>query len=253
MTSDTDTVALLERALDQTAGLIAAIEPGQAGLATPCAGWDVRALVGHLAGQDLRNFLVAVRGEAADWQAPADEIGDDWAAAFQDRAAPVRAAWQAADLDSLVAGPGGEAPLRMRADNQITELAVHDWDLARATGQQLAGLDPALAEHALAWSRGMLRPEFRGPDKAFGVEVPVIFFVTVTPVPTSLSANVPVAPLVSSVTSSPLRTPTSAALLVSSVAVVMLSYTLSSAATPDTVSTIGVMSAVVVIEVVSST
>jgi hypothetical protein len=34
-------------------------------------------------------------------------------------------------------------------------------------------LDPALAEHALRWSRGMLRPEFRGPDKAFGVEVPV--------------------------------------------------------------------------------
>jgi uncharacterized protein (TIGR03086 family) len=92
MTSDTDTVALLERALDQTAGLIAAIEPGQAGLPTPCAGWDVRALVSHLTGQDLRNFLVAVRGEAADWQAPADEIGDDWAAAFQDRAAPVRAA-----------------------------------------------------------------------------------------------------------------------------------------------------------------
>ena len=72
-----------------------------------------------------------------------------------------------------MAGPGGEAPLRARADQQITELAVHDWDLARATGQDLAGLDPALAEHALAWSRGMLRPEFRGPDKAFGVEVPV--------------------------------------------------------------------------------
>jgi len=92
MTSDTDTVALLERALDQTAGLIAAIEPGQAGLATPCAGWDVRALVSHLAGQDLRNFLVAVRGEAADWQALAHAIGVDCAAAFQERAAPVRAA-----------------------------------------------------------------------------------------------------------------------------------------------------------------
>src|SRR5438067_13258207 len=119
MTSDTDTVALLERALDQTAGLIAAIEPAQAGLPTPCAGWDVRALVSHLTGQDLRNFLVAVRGEAADWQAPADEIGDDWAAAFQDRAAPVRAAWRAADLGSLVAGPGGEAPLRMRAGQGV--------------------------------------------------------------------------------------------------------------------------------------
>ena len=173
MTSDADTVALLERALDQTAELIAAIEPGQAGLATPCAGWDVRTLVGHLIGQDLRNFLVSARGEAADWQAPADEIGEDWAAAFGDRAEPVRAAWRAADVDRLVTGPGGEAPLRFRADQQITELAAHDWDLAKATGQVSAELDPALAEHALRWSRGMLRPEFRGPDKAFGVEVPV--------------------------------------------------------------------------------
>ncbi len=172
MTSDAETVALLERALDQTAGLIAGIDASQAGLATPCAGWDVRALVGHLAGQDLRNFLVSARGEAADWTAPAEEIGDDWAAAFGDRAEPLRAAWRAADLDRPVTGPGGEAPLRLRADQQITELAVHDWDLARATGQP-AELDPALAGHALRWSRGMLRPEFRGPGKAFGVEVPV--------------------------------------------------------------------------------
>ena len=123
MTSDTDTVTLLERALDQTAGLIAATEPSQAGLATPCAGWDVRTLVSHLAGRDLRNFLVSARGETPDWAAPDEEIGDDWAAAFRDRAAPLRAAWRTADLDSLVAGPGGEAPLRARADQQITELA----------------------------------------------------------------------------------------------------------------------------------
>ena len=172
MTSDADTVALLERALDQTTGLIAAIDTGQAGRPTPCAGWDVRALVSHVAGQDLRNFLVSVRGESADWGTPADELGDDWAAAFRDRAAPLRAAWRAADLGRLVTGPGGEAPLRFRADHQITELAVHDWDLATATGQS-AGLDPALAEHGLRWGRQMLRPEFRGPDKAFGVEVPV--------------------------------------------------------------------------------
>ena len=172
MTSDADTVALLERALDQTAGLIAAIDADQAGLPTPCAGWDVRTLVGHLTGQDLRNFLISARGESADWQVPAEKIGEDWTAAFRDRAEPLRAAWRAADLDRLVAGLGGEAPLRARADQQITELAVHDWDLVKATGQP-AELDPALAEHALRWSRGMLRPEFRGPDKAFGVEVPV--------------------------------------------------------------------------------
>jgi uncharacterized protein (TIGR03086 family) len=173
VTSDEDTLALLERALDQTAAIIAAIPPGQANLPTPCPGWDVRALVRHLVGQDMRNFLVSVRGETADWRVPADELRDDWAAEFQDRAGPLRAAWRAADLGQPIAMPGGgEAPLRGRADQQIAELATHDWDLVKATGQR-ADLDPALAEHALDWSHQVLRPEFRGPDKAFGPEVPV--------------------------------------------------------------------------------
>ena len=173
VTSDGDTLALLERALDQTAAIIAAIPASQSGLPTPCPDWDARALVRHLVGQDMRNFLVSARGETADWQAPAGELGEDWAAEFRDRAGPLLAAWRAADLAQPIAMPGGgEAPLRGRADQQIAELATHGWDLVKATGQQ-ADLDPVLAEHALAWSHRMLRPEFRGPGKAFGLEVPV--------------------------------------------------------------------------------
>ncbi|HKA95560.1 MAG TPA: TIGR03086 family metal-binding protein [Streptosporangiaceae bacterium] len=173
MTSDNDTVALVERALDQTAAVIGGIGAGQATLATPCPDWDVRALVRHLIGQDLRNFIVSARGEAADWRAPADGFGEDWVAAFRDRAGRLLEVWHAADLDQPVAVPGGgQAPLRSRADQQVAELAVHGWDLVKATGQE-ADMDPRLAEHALAWSRRMLRPEMRGPDRAFGVEVPV--------------------------------------------------------------------------------
>jgi uncharacterized protein (TIGR03086 family) len=171
VTDGADTLSLLERALEQTAAIIAAIPSRQAGLATPCPGWDVGTLVRHLVGQDLRNFLVAARGDVADWQAPADELGEDWAAAFRDRAAQLMAVWRAADLQEQVAMPGGgRTALAGRADQQIAELAMHGWDLVRATGQQ-ADLDPALAEHALTWSRQMLRPEFRG--RAFGPEVPV--------------------------------------------------------------------------------
>ena len=166
-------MGLVERALDQTAAIIAGIGAGQAALPTPCADWDVRAVVRHLVGQDLRNFTVAARGETADWQAPAEDVGEDWAVAFRDRAAPLMAVWRAADLDRQIAMPGGgQAPLRARASQQIAELAVHGWDLVVATGQQ-ADLDPALAEHALAWSHQTLRPEFRGPDRAVGFEVPV--------------------------------------------------------------------------------
>ena len=173
MTSDTDVLGLVARALDQTDAIIAAIPARQAGLATPCPAWDVRALVRHVVGQGLRNLLVSARGQTADWQLPADELGEDWAAEFRASAARLTDVWQAANLDRPVPMPGGgQTPLRGRADQQIAELAMHGWDLARATGQQ-AGLDPALARHALSWSEQMLRPEFRGPDKAFGPEVAV--------------------------------------------------------------------------------
>lgn len=135
MTSEPETRWLIERALDQAAAVVGAVTP--------------------------------------DWQAPPSDVGDDWAAAFGAGAQPVLAAWRIADLDRPIAVPGGgQAPLSVRVSQQVAELATHSWDLAKATGQQ-ADLDPRLAEHALAWSRGMLRPAYRGPGKAFGAEVPV--------------------------------------------------------------------------------
>lgn len=168
------TIALLDRAIDQTAAVIAAIDPSQRTLPTPCSEWDVQALARHVIAQDLRNYIVVARGEVADWQAPFDELGDDWSAEFSARATQLRDAWHNAELDRLVAAPGGvEVPLGSRASQQIAELAIHGWDLVRATGQPEARLDPAIAEHALGWARGMLRPEHRGPGKPFGFEVPV--------------------------------------------------------------------------------
>ena len=173
VTSGSDPVGLLERALDQTAEVIASIPADEGGLTTPCPAWDVDALIRHLVEQDLRNFLISARGGTPDWQAPAADMDDDWTTAFGLRAGQLREAWQAADLDQLTDLPGGrQAPLRARADQQIAELAMHSWDLAKATDQH-ADLDPELAEYALAWSHQMLRPEFRGPDKAFGFEIPV--------------------------------------------------------------------------------
>src|SRR5262249_61485201 len=120
VTSDSSTLTLLDRALDQTERLITAIGVDQAGLATPCSGWDVTALVQHLAGQDLHNFLLAARGETADWQAPSGELGEDWATAFPDRAAPLRAEWRGAGLERLGAIPsGGAGRLGRRAAHAI--------------------------------------------------------------------------------------------------------------------------------------
>ncbi|MFE2998395.1 TIGR03086 family metal-binding protein [Nocardia sp. NPDC059246] len=166
------TIDLLERAVAQIGDVIAAVTPDQAALPTPCEDWHVRGLLDHIVGQILRDFTIAARGEMPDWGAPPDPVGADWAAEFRTRAQPLLQTWRAADPERLVPGMGGEAPLRGRADQQITEFAMHAWDLTRATGQGRT-LDPELAEHGLAWSKKLLKPEFRGPGKAFGHEVPI--------------------------------------------------------------------------------
>ncbi|GAB2452177.1 TIGR03086 family metal-binding protein [Nocardia tengchongensis] len=166
------TVERLERALTQMAEVISTIEAEQSGLPTPCEGWDVHALVRHIVGQSLRNFAVAARGEIADWQAPAEELHSDWAAQFRTGASALLEIWCSADPDRLVPAGDGEAPLRGRLDQQIAEMAMHAWDLTRATDQRTT-LDPELAEHSLTWSQRMLRSESRGTDKAFGLEVAV--------------------------------------------------------------------------------
>ncbi|MFI6865678.1 TIGR03086 family metal-binding protein [Nocardia sp. NPDC050406] len=169
-----NTVALVERALAQMESVIAGVRPDQAELPTPCPGWNVRRLVAHVIGQGLRNFSAAAQGASTDWQAEPDPLSDDWVGEFRARAKPLLDIWHSADLDRLVPVPttNTEAPLRACADQQIAELAMHTWDLARATGQSPAW-DPAVAEHALTWSKAVLRPEFRGPGKAFAPEVPV--------------------------------------------------------------------------------
>ncbi|MDG3011340.1 TIGR03086 family protein [Rhodococcus sp. D2-41] len=173
MSGAAEAIDLLERAVRQSAQVIGAIGVDAHHLPTPCPEWDVQALVRHVIGQDLRNFAAAACGGTPDWLAPPRALGPDWVAQFDAGAAEVLANWRAADLDREVVMPSGAAAsLGSRVDQQIAELTVHSWDLARATGQR-AELDPALAERSLAWARPMLRPQFRGPDMAFGDEVPV--------------------------------------------------------------------------------
>src|SRR5579864_5935804 len=144
-----DNLEVLDRALAQMGRIIGAIPRSAASLPTPCSAWDVQDLVRHVVGRDLSNFATAARGEMPDWQAPAAEMESDWAAQYESGAAEVRAAWASGDPDRLVTGPGGqEMPLRARANQQIAELAVHSWDLVKATGQPI-DLDAEVAEAAL--------------------------------------------------------------------------------------------------------
>lgn len=174
MATENDRLALLRRALDQSCELIAGTRREQAEQPTPCRSWTVGDLIGHLV-TDLDNFSARVTGSAPDWSRAA-EVGDDWVTAFASGREMLDAAWAGADLQSeLPTMGGGTAPLVSRADQQIAELAVHGWDLARATGQS-EDLDAEVGEHGLRWAKQNLSTQFRGPEdegKAFGEEVPV--------------------------------------------------------------------------------
>jgi len=69
--------------------------------------------------------------------------------------------------------PIGEIPGTAFIELRTSDLLVHAWDLAIATGQPTE-LDPELAEYTLAFSRQMMsRPGLRGDGRPFGEEQPV--------------------------------------------------------------------------------
>ena len=147
-------------ALDQMTELIAGTSPDQLSRPTPCAEWDVRALLNHVIG-GLERFPAMAAGQSVDWSAEIpDALGHDPAARFQAGRTALEAAF----------GEHPENIERVRPTHLI-ETAVHGWDLARAT-DRVGDLDPGVAEAALAAARDRLTPEVRKRTTAFGQEVP---------------------------------------------------------------------------------
>lgn len=158
MTDPLDLEVTLGEALDQMEAVIAGIGGAQMGLPTPCADWDVRALLEHVVGGTGR-FAAMAAGERVDWSAPQQVVlGDEPAAAYREGRALLEAARHehpevaARTLPMLV-----------------IEATVHAWDLAAATGSA-ASLDPSLAEIALGLARRNLTSEVRARTTAFGTD-----------------------------------------------------------------------------------
>src|SRR5579862_1060288 len=175
MTNTTDPREIHQRAVAQTESIVAAVVPAQFGLPTPCAEYDVRALLSHIVGGLNRIALVGEGADALAIPARADGVPDDgWLAAYRAAAARTRAAWaDDAKLDALFEVPWGKVPGRIAVSGYVQEIAVHGWDLAQATGQPTE-LDPEIASWVLAVAQRILPAEPRGGEVPFGpvVEVP---------------------------------------------------------------------------------
>ncbi len=162
------------QAMTQTESVVAAVEPGQLGQPTPCAEYDVRALLSHIVGGLNRVAIAGEGGDALARPARADDVPDDgWLAAYRAASARAAAAWaNDARLDAVVELPWGKIPGRFAIAGYIQEILTHGWDLAKATGQPTE-LDPGLAAWALAGAKRILPPDGRGADVPFGPVVAV--------------------------------------------------------------------------------
>ena len=151
----------LSRALQGTLTVLTKIQPSQLDAPTPCASWDVRALINHVTGS-ARWWAGMITGTAD--QAAADYAAGDYAAAYEESGRIVLAAFGADGvLDRTVRLPFGEFPGAVVLGMAATEQFTHGWDLARATGQP-TDLDPDLAAELLGQARLAITDAYRGPE-----------------------------------------------------------------------------------------
>lgn len=148
-------VAALSRALSATERVVAMVRGEQWVAPTGCPGWDVRALLNHLVAGNQFVAAALTDQSAPDWSV--DHLGADPLGAYRGAAAAVQAAFaEPGSLDKVVAVPFGTVPGAVALHLRITEILVHGWDLAHATGQPSSGLPADLADQELEFSRGAL-------------------------------------------------------------------------------------------------
>ena len=122
------------------------VRPEQLDLPTVCDDLDVRSLLGHMVTVFRR---LAALGNGVDPLAMPDivtGIADDaWPATFVEAAHLVRAAWtDGAKLQQTMVLPWATAPGAGMVAMYTSELTVHTWDLARATGQDVEWHEPTV-------------------------------------------------------------------------------------------------------------
>ncbi|MFH8476866.1 TIGR03086 family metal-binding protein [Streptomyces sp. NPDC018000] len=135
---------LLEVAAERAVPVIDGITDDRLGDPTPCAEYDVRALVNHLF-QVVVNFQALAAKEPVEFGEAPDVVTGDWRARFGAETARLAAAWAVPGADEGTVGSMG-LPARTVGNMVLGDLTVHAWDLARATGQEFAPDESVLGE-----------------------------------------------------------------------------------------------------------
>ncbi|WP_327296005.1 MULTISPECIES: TIGR03086 family metal-binding protein [unclassified Streptomyces] len=144
---------LLAAAAARALTVVRGIGDAQLADRTPCAEYDVHALVNHLI-HVLVNFQALAARKDVDFSSEPEYVVGDWRRRFGEETAALVTAWAAPGAEDGTAG-AMNLPARTVGHMVLGDLTVHAWDLARATGQDFVPepavvdeLSPALADMA---------------------------------------------------------------------------------------------------------
>jgi uncharacterized protein (TIGR03086 family) len=165
-----DIIKLHDRALEATTAIVANVEPASFAEPTPCAEFDVRALLDHMVAGNYRWVKMAQGEPATAAPATGDFVQEDALTPYRESAIALSEAWADPSLlSTTVQLPFGEFPGAFALGIHTVETIVHGWDLAKATAQPTE-LDPDL--YAVAWQNSKdIDETFRGPGRPFGPAV----------------------------------------------------------------------------------
>ncbi|GAA0711950.1 hypothetical protein GCM10010199_09770 [Dactylosporangium roseum] len=134
---------------------------------TPCADWNVRALLNHLVYENLMWTSLANGNPRTDFTA--DHLGDEHVAAFR---ASAQGALTAFRRPGMLTQRYGPAPGWRLVEQVVIEMLVHGWDLAKATGRP-TDLAPDIAATTLATVHKIYGELPRTPGGSFAPTQPV--------------------------------------------------------------------------------
>ncbi|MGV9744260.1 TIGR03086 family metal-binding protein [Rhodococcus zopfii] len=137
---------------------------------TPDTEWDVAQLVEHMVDEQRWIPPLLSGMTVADAEATLAPIGDDLRAEWSRYAESAGTAWAATDPNAPVHLSYGVVPCRDYLRQQVADIAIHTWDLARGVGGD-DRLDPDLV--AATWADIEPQRDMLAASGLFADPVPV--------------------------------------------------------------------------------
>jgi uncharacterized protein (TIGR03086 family) len=174
MTTQQDPRPLFLRSVAIATAIVGGVRPDQHSLPTPCDGFNVQELLGHMVAVLERIIIIGSLGDPNEATRMVELDGKSALTEWFTRAGKAADVWSDAKLlGTTVTLPFAKLPGAAAMAIYGSELTVHGWDLARATGQTVQW-DDDVCRMSMGAMQMALPPDLpRDAELPFGTQVHV--------------------------------------------------------------------------------